>query len=129
MFFFVQAGNVPDATFSIFRLTEAIRQILPSLKCSIIIVYIFEYIYSPNLQESPLNIGAAKGDIGNVPPPPEMEKCCRKMMLFPKALFLATTFQKLLKLNFSIEFSAKNLKISQNFLDNLYFSSKGAKTQ
>ena len=28
-------------------------------------------------------------------PPPEPEKnCCRKMMLFPKALFLETTFPK-----------------------------------
>ena len=31
-------------------------------------------------------------------PPPEIEKnCCRKMVLFPKALFLATTFPKLAK--------------------------------
>ena len=50
-------------------------------------------------------------------PPPEIEKnCCRKMVLFPKALFLATTFPKLAKnwiflLNFYQNFS----KLSQIF--------------
>ena len=35
------------------------------------------------------------GDTGNVPPPEIEKNCCRKMMLFPKALFLATTFPKI----------------------------------
>ena len=41
-----------------------------------------------------LFIGAARGGSrGNVPP--EIEKnCCRKMMVFPKALFLARKFPK-----------------------------------
>ena len=35
------------------------------------------------------------------PPPPEIEKnCCRKMMLFPKALFLATSLPKKIKIQF-----------------------------
>ena len=57
-------------------------------------------------------IGAARGgEHRERPPPPEIEKnCCRKMMLFPKALFLATTFQKVAKnsiflLNFYQKFS------------------------
>ena len=48
---------------------------------------------------------------------PEMEKdCCRKMILFPKALFLGTTFQKIVKNSiFQLNFYKKFLKISQNF--------------
>ena len=51
------------------------------------------------------------------PPPPEMEKnCCRKMILFPKALFLATTFPKIVKNSiFLLNFYQKFSKISQNF--------------
>ena len=34
-----------------------------------------------------------QGGLGGFkPPPPNRKKCCRKMMLFPKYLFLATTF-------------------------------------
>ena len=68
------------------------------------------------------------GNTGNVPPPPEIEKnCCRKMMLFPKALFLATTFPKIDKNSiFLMNIYQKISKFSQ-FPNNLYFSSKGAK--
>ena len=44
------------------------------------------------------------------------------MVLFPKALFLVTNFPiknkklKIKKFNFSIEFSSKNFKISQQFV-------------
>ena len=40
--------------------------------------------------------GAGRGGKQGTPPPPEIEKnCCRKRILFPKALFLATTFPKI----------------------------------
>ena len=57
------------------------------------------------------------------PPPPEMEKnCCRKMKLFPKALFLATTFQKIVKNSiFLLNFHQKFTKFSQNFPTNCLF--------
>ena len=47
----------------------------------------------------------------------EMEKnCCRKVMLFPKALFLATTFPNIASNSiFQLNFYQKFLKISQNF--------------
>ena len=46
---------------------------------------------------------------------------CRKMMLFPYGLFLATTFPlKWIKFNFSIEFYQKISK-SQNFPNQLFF--------
>ena len=50
-------------------------------------------------------------------PPPEIEKnCCRKMMLFPKALFLATTFPKIDKNSiFLLNLYQKFSKFSQNF--------------
>ena len=48
--------------------------------------------------------------------PPKLEKCCRKMMLFPKALFLATTFPKIVKNSiFLLNFYQKFSKITQNF--------------
>ena len=62
---------------------------------------------------------------GSTPPPRTRKNRCRKMMLFPKALFLATNFPKnRQKFNFSIEFSSKK---SQNFPNQLCFSSKRAK--
>ena len=50
-------------------------------------------------------------------PPPEIEKnCCSKMMLFPKALFLATTFPKIDKNSiFLMNVYQKISKFSQNF--------------
>ena len=64
------------------------------------------------------------GTQGTFPPPRNRKHCCRKMVLFPKALFLATTFPKLAKnsiflLNFYQKFS--------KFPNNLCFSSKRAK--
>ena len=38
--------------------------------------------------------GVARGETGEIPPPPKPKKCCRKMVLFPKALFLVTNFRK-----------------------------------
>ena len=51
------------------------------------------------------------------PPPPEMEKIViDKMMLFLKALFLATTFPKIVKNSiFLLNFYQKLSKFSQNF--------------
>ena len=56
----------------------------------------------------------AGGVFGGLNPPPRTGKyCCRKMMLLPKFLFLATNFPKnRYKFNFSIELSAKSFKIS-----------------
>ena len=58
---------------------------------------------------------AGGGGVWGFEPPPRTGKnCCRKMMLFPKFLFLATNFQQnRYKFNFSIEFSIKKF---QNFL-------------
>ena len=72
-------------------------------------------------------IGAASGNTGNVPH--EMEKnCCRKTMLFPKALFFPTTFPKIVKnSSFLSNFYLKNFKIFSKIPNNLYFSSKFAK--
>ena len=47
--------------------------------------------------------------------PPKLKKCCRKMMLFPKALFLATTFPKVAKNSiFLLKLYQKFSKFSQN---------------
>ena len=49
-------------------------------------------------------------------PPRNGKNCCRKMILFPKALFLATTFRKIVKNSiFQLNFYQKFSKISQNF--------------
>ena len=49
--------------------------------------------------------------------PPEIEKnCCIEMLLFPKAIFLATTFQKIAKNSiFLMNFYQTISKLSQNF--------------
>ena len=62
---------------------------------------------------SELGKGVASGERRKSPPPEN-----RKMVLFPKALFLVTNFQtknKNKKFYFSIEFSPKTVKFSQNF--------------
>ena len=71
-------------------------------------------------------IGAARGgNIGNVPPR-NGTKCFRKMMLFPRALFLATTFLKIAKNSiFILNFYQNFAKTSQN--SPTIFSSKRAK--
>ena len=74
------------------------------------------------------------GKGGKFPPPPNRKNCCRKMVLFPKALFLVTNIRKKIKnknkkFNFSIEFSSKNFKIFSKFPNNLCFSSKRAKNE
>ena len=54
--------------------------------------------------------------------PQTRKNCCRKMMLFSKALFLATTFPKnRLKFNFSIEFPSKNFKNCSKFSPIVFF--------
>ena len=56
------------------------------------------------------------GTYGTSPPPRNGKNCCRKMMLFPKVLFLATTFPKIVKNSmFLLNFYQKFSKISQNF--------------
>ena len=67
-----------------------------------------------------MTIGAARGghrERSPPPPPPRNRKqCWRKMVLFPKALFLATTFPKLAKNSiFLLNFYQKFSKFSQNF--------------
>ena len=41
--------------------------------------------------------GVARGGRGEIPPPETEKNCCRKMVLFPKALFLVTNFRKKIK--------------------------------
>ena len=49
-------------------------------------------------------------------PPRNWKNCWRKMMLFPKALFLATTFSKIDKISIFLKnFYLKISKFSQNF--------------
>ena len=65
---------------------------------------------------SSLISGVRRGLGGFNPPPPTGKNCCRKMMLFPKFLFLATNFlnidkNSIILLNFHQKFS----KFSQNF--------------
>ena len=60
--------------------------------------------------------GAGRGGTGKVPPPPKLKKLCRKIMLFPKALFLATTFPKIdINSIFLVNFYQRISKFSQNF--------------
>ena len=55
--------------------------------------------------------GRSHGERGEFSPKPK--NCCRKMKLFPKALFVVTNIPKIIKkFNLSIEFSSKNF---QNF--------------
>ena len=61
---------------------------------------------------------------GGVQPPPEPENCCRKMMLFPTALFLAKNFHNNRRIPFSIAFSPKIFKVFSKFPKQLCFSSK-----
>ena len=59
--------------------------------------------------------GVARGKEGKSPPH-ETGKIAVKMMLFPKALFLSTTFPKIVKNSiFLLHFYHKLSKISQNF--------------
>ena len=37
--------------------------------------------------------GVARGE-GEIPPPRNRKNCCKKLVLFPKALFLVTNFEK-----------------------------------
>ena len=57
--------------------------------------------------------GIATGGKGEISPPPRDGKhCCRKMMLFSKALFLVTNFPKIiLKFNFSFGFLSKTFQV------------------
>ena len=51
-----------------------------------------------NMQQ---NIGAWKGvEHGNVPPPQIGKNCCRNLVVFSKALFIATTFPDLVGKSF-----------------------------
>ena len=83
--------------FSLQKWQKATRQIISSFKIT--------WAYS----------GVARGGTGGTPLGTE-KNCCRKMMLFPKALFLATTFTKIVKNSiFLLNFNQKLSKISQNF--------------
>ena len=63
------------------------------------------------------------------PPPRNRKNCCRKMMLFAKALFLATNFTKLAKNSIFYWIFIKNFQTFSKIPNNLYFSSKRAKNQ
>ena len=51
---------------------------------------------SPGVLKTTAISGAGRGggNAGNFPPPPKLKKIVVKMVLFPKALFLAKTFPK-----------------------------------
>ena len=70
--------------------------------------------------------GGAGRNTGNVPRR-EIEKSCRKMMSFPKAIFSHNLSKIRYKLNFSIEFLSKIFKIFSQFPNNLHLSTKVAK--
>ena len=56
------------------------------------------------------------------PLPPKSKKCCRQMVLFPKALFLATTFPKRAKNSiFLLNFYQKFSKFSKNAQQFVFF--------
>ena len=60
-----------------------------------------------------------------VTPPPKPKNCCRKMMLFPKALFVVTNFPKIIIIiQFFYSIFIKNFQIFSKFSNNLCFSSK-----
>ena len=69
--------------------------------------------------------GVARRNRGN--PAVMWKNCYRNMMLSQKALYLATIFSKILKQQFSIEFSSKFSTFSQKFQKHLFFSSKQTK--
>ena len=72
--------------------------------------------------------GVTRGNTGNAPPQKIIwKKCCRKMMLFPKA-FLESIFPKIVKKSiFLLKFYLKFLKFSQKIPNNLCFSSNERK--
>ena len=84
--------------------------------CIYIFIYIYVYIHIK---------GVARGKEGKSPSP-NWKYCCRKMMLFPKALFLVTNFRKNInikkqKINFLIEFSSRNFEILSKFPNFRFF--------
>ena len=61
------------------------------------------------------NRGVVRGR-GKFPLPETKKNCCRKMVLFPKALVLVTDFPKIVKnSNFLLNFHQKFSNFSQNF--------------
>ena len=78
-----------------------------------------------------IDSGVARGGEHRERSTPEIEKnCCRKMMLFPKALFLASTFSKIVEKSiFQLNFHLKFSKFRQKCSNNLCFSSKRAQSQ
>ena len=67
-----------------------------------------------------------QGSLGVRTPPRTGKNCCIKMILFPKALFVVTTFPKIDK-NFLLNFHQKNFKLFSKLPNKLCFSSKRAK--
>ena len=84
------------------------------LTCTLGLVHISRFRSPPRSRTQ--YKGVARGKWGKSPPPPKPKKC-RKMVLFPKALFLVTNFQKNKnkKFNFYIELSSQIFKILSNF--------------
>ena len=86
------------------------------------------YVIHQNLLRNHIHSVAYAGGLGGFEPPPTGKNCCRKMMLFPKFLFLAITFPKIDKNStFPLNFHQKLSKFSQIFPKQLCFSSKRAK--
>ena len=74
------------------------------------------FLYSKKSQAIALIQWRRQGGTQGTPPPRNWKNCCRKMMVFPKALFLATTFPKIDKNSiFLMKFYQKMSKFSQNF--------------
>ena len=66
------------------------------------------------------------GTQGTSPPQQMGKKCCRKIMVFRKALVFATSFAKIAKNQFSYWIFVKRFKYLAKFPNNLCFTSKRA---
>ena len=114
----VDGQTVEDKIEIILHIIEQITNIWPNFSKVCIKMKKILKNYMDNYRKIVNFIGAARGNTGNVHLP-EMGNCCRKMMLFPKVLFLAATFLKSVKnsillLNFYQIFFIKFSKFPKN---------------
>ena len=96
-----------------------------------ILCNVFLYLQHCDLLERcPKSYAPPGGNTGNVPPlPRNWKNYCRKMMLFPKALFLAATFPIIDKNSiFLMRFYQQISKFSQNFSSICIFRPNARKT-
>ena len=110
----------------IFIAEWSIASVFPLVECyddtNVIEIFIHIHVHK----------GVARRGRGEAPLPETEKNCCREMVLFRKALFLVTNFQKIKnkkinKFKFSIEVSLKNFRIFSKFSNNSRSSSKLSK--